>query len=191
MNSHHHDLESCGRVAHDHLNAFGKHGFKPPFGMAGHPHGFGSPGGQRARRGDVRAAVLRLLSEKPMHGYQIIQELSQRSAGAWSPSAGSVYPTLQLLADEGLISAEESGGKKVFSLTEAGAATVAETADQPAPWEEAAQSDSAGSGYREAVGRLMQAAFQIGRSGSTTQVAAAVDVLSDARKKLYAILAED
>ena len=188
MNGHHHDPESCARTMHDHLSGFGKHGFKPPFGMAGHPHGFGGP---RARRGDVRAAVLRLLAEKPMHGYQIIQELSQRSAGAWSPSAGSVYPTLQLLADEGLVSAEESGGKKVFSLTEAGVAAVAETADQPAPWEEAAQSGSGGSGYREAVGRLMQAALQIGRSGSAAQVAAAIDVLADARKKLYAILAED
>lgn len=191
MNGHHHEPGPCGRTMHDHLSGFGKHGFKPPFGMVGHPHGFGGPGGQRARRGDVRAAVLRLLSEKPMHGYQIIQELSQRSAGAWSPSAGSVYPTLQLLADEGLVSAEESGGKKVFSLTEAGAAAVAETADQPAPWEEAAQSGSEGSGYREAVGRLMHAAFQIGKSGSAPQVAAAIDVLADARKKLYAILAED
>jgi len=191
MNGHHHDHESCARTVHDHLTGFGKHGLKPPFAMAGHPHGFGGPGSQRARRGDVRTAVLRLLAEKPMHGYQIIQELSQRSAGAWSPSAGSVYPTLQLLADEGLVSAEESGGKKVFSLTETGAAEVAKSAEQPAPWEEAAQSGSEGSGYREAVGRLMQAVFQIGKGGSATQVAAAVDVLTDARKKLYAILAED
>jgi len=126
-----------------------------------------------------------------MHGYQIIQELSARSGGAWSPSAGSVYPTLQLLADEGLVTAEETAGKKVFSLTETGVAAVAETADQPAPWEDAAQSDSGAQGYRESAGKLMHAVFQIGKSGSSTQVAAAVEVLNDARKKLYAILAED
>ncbi len=158
--------------------------------MGGNPHGFG-PAGQRARRGDVRAAVLRLLSEQPMHGYQIIQELSARSGGAWSPSAGSVYPTLQLLADEGLVSAEETAGKKVFSLTDSGVALVAETADQPAPWEEAAQSGSGASGYREAAGRMMQAVWQIGTTGSADQVSAAIDVLNDARKKLYAILAAD
>ncbi len=68
---------------------------------------------------------------------------------------------------------------------------VAETADQPAPWEEAAQSDSGASGYREAAGRMMQAVWQIGTTGSADQVSAAIDVLNDARKKLYAILAED
>jgi len=194
---HTHNEESCGRGGHGHgghgHGGFGKRGFRPPFGPAGfaHAHGFGGPGGQRARRGDVRTAVLRLLSEEPMHGYQIIQELSARSEGAWSPSAGSVYPTLQLLADEGLVTAEETAGKKVFSLTETGVALVAETADQPAPWEDAAQSDSGVQGYREAMGKFMQAAFQVGKSGSATQVAAAIEIITDARKKLYAILAED
>ena len=113
-----------------------------------------------------------------------------RSGGAWSPSAGSVYPTLQLLADEGLITAEETGGKKVFSLTEAGKAAVAETAEQPAPWDASAQGQTQ-QGYREAVGRLIGAAFQIGKNGTPEQVAAALEVLTDARKKLYTILAED
>jgi DNA-binding PadR family transcriptional regulator len=154
-------------------------------------HGFGGPGGLRARRGDVRAAVLRLLSEKPMHGYQIIQELSARSDGAWTPSAGSIYPVLQLLSDEGLITAEETAGKRVYSLTETGVAAVAETAGTPAPWEDAAQSGSSSSGLREAVGKFMPAVFQVGKNGSPEQVAAAVEILNDARKKLYAILAED
>jgi DNA-binding PadR family transcriptional regulator len=126
-----------------------------------------------------------------MHGYQIIQELSARSGGAWSPSAGSVYPTLQLLADEGLVTAEETGGKKVFSLTDAGIAANAETAGQPAPWEEAAESGSGAQGYRESAARLMQAVWQIGKTGSSDQVTRATEVLTDARKKLYAILAED
>jgi DNA-binding PadR family transcriptional regulator len=189
---HTHGEESCGH-GRGHQDASGRHGFKMPFGGFGGmpPHGFGGHGGMRARRGDVRAAILRLLAEQPMHGYQIIQELSARSDGAWSPSAGSVYPTLQLLADEGLVSAEETAGKKVFSLTEAGTTAVAETAGQPAPWEEAAQSDSRTSGYRESAGKLMAALVQIGKGGSQAQVAAAIEVLDDARKKLYAILAED
>jgi DNA-binding PadR family transcriptional regulator len=186
----HHSDESCCGGARHHHTGFGKRGFKPPFGMGMPMHGFG-PGGMRARRGDVRTAVLRLLAEQPMHGYQIIQELSARSEGAWSPSAGSVYPTLQQLADEDLVTAEETGGKKVFSLTGAGEAEVAKIADQPAPWEEAAQGDSGFGEYRGTVGKLMQAAFQIGTSGSREQRAAAVEVLTDARKKLYAILAED
>jgi DNA-binding PadR family transcriptional regulator len=196
MDRFHHDDETCGhgRGVHGH-GPFGHRGFRPPFAMGGHGHGsFGGFAGgstQRARRGDVRTAVLLLLAEQPMHGYQIIQELSARSGGAWSPSAGSVYPTLQLLADEGLVSAEETGGKKVFSLTEAGVAAAAETAEQPAPWDEAAQSGSGVQGYREAVGRLMAAVFQIGKSGSADQVAAAIEILTDARKKLYAILSED
>jgi DNA-binding PadR family transcriptional regulator len=170
----------------------GRFGHKmPPFMAAMQAHGFGGPGGLRARRGDVRPAVLRLLSEQPMHGYQIIQELTARSEGAWTPSAGSIYPVLQLLADEGLVTAEETGGKRVFSLTETGVAAVAETAGTPAPWEDAAQSGSAGSGYREAVGKLMPVVFQVGKNGSAEQVAAALEVLNDTRKKLYAILAED
>lgn len=189
MHNPHQGDESHGRGPCGSHGESGRHGFKPPFGMGMHPHGFGGPG-QRARRGDIRAAVLRLLSEQPMHGYQMIQELSARSGGAWNPSAGSIYPTLQLLADEGLIVAEEAAGKKVFSLTETGVAAVAQTAGEPAPWEDAAQSDSGNTGYRESVAKLMHAAFQIGKSGSTIQVTAAVEVLNDARKKLYAILAE-
>ncbi|NTU72132.1 MAG: PadR family transcriptional regulator [Coriobacteriia bacterium] len=189
MHTHHdHNGKSCGHGKHG-FGGFGMRGFRPPFGPGMHPHGFGGPG--RARRGDVRAAVLRLLSESPMHGYQIIQELSARSDGAWSPSAGSVYPTLQLLADEGLIVAEETAGKKVFSLTEAGIAAVAETADQPAPWEDAAQSGTGVAGYREAVGKFMAAAFQIGKTGSAEQIAAGIEVMTETRKKLYAILSED
>ncbi|MHB1343454.1 MAG: PadR family transcriptional regulator [Thermoleophilia bacterium] len=188
MHAHHHG-GSCDRSTRGHHGGFGPHGFKHPFGIAGHLHGFARGG--RARRGDVRTGILRLLAEQPMHGYQIIQEISSRSAGAWSPSAGSIYPALQLLADEGLVTSEETAGKRVFDLTDAGKAAVAETADQPTPWDEAAQGDSGAGGLREAAGRLMPAIFQIGKAGSTDQVTAAIAVLNDARKKLYAILAED
>ena len=189
---HHDDASGEHGGGHGHGRGHGGRGFRPPFGSPhGHGGGFGGPGGQRARRGDVREAVLRLLAEQPMHGYQIIQELTARSGGAWTPSAGSVYPTLQLLADEGLVTSEEVGDKKVFSLTEAGTAAVAESADRPAPWDEAAQGDSGAQGLREAAGRLMPAIWQIGKSGSAEQVQRAVAILIEARKQLYAILAED
>ena len=111
------------------MHPHGKH--HGPFG-SGFGHGRLMGMGSQVRRGDVQPAVIALLKEQPMHGYQIIQELSERSGGAWTPSAGSIYPTLQLLADEGLVTGEEIGGKQVFRLTEAGR-RVAETLPEQAP----------------------------------------------------------
>jgi DNA-binding PadR family transcriptional regulator len=149
--------------------------------------------GTRAGRGEVRTAVLALLAEQPMHGYQIIHEIEERSSGSWKPSAGSVYPTLQLLADEGLISAEESNGRKIYSLTDEGRAAVAD-ADTSAPWETTASSSGHGHGHAalpKAGIELAQAAAQVGRTGSPEQIKQAVMVLDDARRKLYSILAQD
>ncbi|MFT4211578.1 MAG: PadR family transcriptional regulator [Microbacterium sp.] len=148
--------------------------------------------GSRMGRGDVRSAVLALLAEQPMHGYQIIHEIAERSGGAWKPSAGSVYPTLQLLADEGLIEAAEAGGRKTYSLTEAGRAEAAADADGSAPWE---ATGWGGSGRASALPKagveLAQAAAQVARSGNAEQVQEAVTVLDEARRRLYAILAQD
>jgi DNA-binding PadR family transcriptional regulator len=104
-----------------------------------------------------------------------------------------VYPTLQMLADEGLVLSEEDTGKRVFRLSEAGRAAVDETAQQPAPWEAVAGLPSVTDGhdYREAAGKLARAVMQVGSSGTPDQVKAGQDVLNDARKRLYAILAED
>lgn len=147
----------------------------------------------RARRGDTRAAILKVLAEQPMHGYQIIQELGQRSGGLWRPSAGSIYPTLQLLADEGLIESTETAGKKVFSLTEAGRAAVEELADEPAPWDVAAAIGDCNGllGLRESAGRLASAVMQVGHSGDRAKIEAAAEILTAARKQVYALLAED
>jgi DNA-binding PadR family transcriptional regulator len=148
--------------------------------------------GVRMARGDVRAAVLALLAEKPMHGYQIIHEIEERSEGAWKPSPGSVYPTLQLLADEGLIGAEESNGRKTYSLTDEGRKAVEATADQPAPWEAQSSRDGARTSALPKAGiDLAQAVAQVGRSGNPAQVTQAVAVLDEARRKLYSILAQD
>jgi DNA-binding PadR family transcriptional regulator len=169
-----------------------------PGGPWGPPMGFGGPGGPwgrrgpRARRGDVRGAILALLAEEPMHGYQIIQELGERSGGAWRPSAGSVYPTLQLLEDEGLVTASDRDGKRVFEITEAGTKALAERADAVPPWEQF------GGNMEPEAARLMRsmqqagaAAMQAMGAGSADQRARVADALDEARKKTYAILAED
>ena len=147
--------------------------------------------GTRAGRGEVRTAVLALLAEQPMHGYQIIHEIEERSGGSWKPSAGSVYPTLQLLADEGLISAEESNGRKIYSLTDEGREAVAGS-DTSAPWESSTHADNHGFAALPKAGvELAQAAAQVGRTGKPEQVQQAVTVLEEARRRLYSILAQD
>jgi DNA-binding PadR family transcriptional regulator len=146
--------------------------------------------GTRAGKGEVRSAVLALLAERPMHGYQIIREIEERSGGSWKPSAGSVYPTLQLLADEGTISAEESNGRKIYSLTEAGREEVAQ--DHGAtPWDSPGSHAGGFAALPKAGVELAQAAAQVGRTGSPEQVQQAVAVLDDARRRIYAILAQD
>ncbi|MEM8925367.1 MAG: PadR family transcriptional regulator [Actinomycetota bacterium] len=139
----------------------------------------------------MRHATLVLLAEEPMHGYQIMQEMQERSDGGWEPSPGSVYPTLQQLADEGLVVSEPSDGKNVFSLTEAGRHAVAEL-DDPPPWERFQGGGAGGAGrMRRSVMQLGAAARQVGMAGTDAQVDQAIEILDDARKKLYGILAAD
>ncbi|MEU0915553.1 PadR family transcriptional regulator [Streptomyces althioticus] len=164
----------------------------PGFGHGG-PWGGRGRGGPRgrARRGDVRASILALLKDRPMHGYEMIQEIAERSGGAWKPSPGSVYPTLQLLEDEGLIVSESEGGKKLFSLTEAGR-TAAEDGPE-APWEEASRGVDweALTEIRQAGFGLMEAFGQVWKTGSKEQREKALAVINEARKKLYLILADE
>jgi DNA-binding PadR family transcriptional regulator len=157
-------------------------GFGPPFGP-----GFRGPGeGRRRRRGDVRAAILGLLAERPMHGYEMIQELEARTSGAWRPSAGSIYPTLQLLEDEGLVVGDESDGRRRFALTDDGRGE-AERLERP-PWEDAGEPDSAAAGLREAGFQLGAAVMHAARTGSPEQVSEVRDALVEARRRIYAIL---
>ncbi|GHC86686.1 PadR family transcriptional regulator [Streptomyces flavofungini] len=172
--------------------AFGP--FGPGFGgggpWGGGRGGRGGPRG-RARRGDVRASILALLKDRPMHGYEMIQEIAERSGGAWKPSPGSVYPTLQLLEDEGLIASESEGGKKLFALTDAGREAADEGPD--APWEEAGRGVDfeALTEIRQAGFGLMEAFGQVWKTGSKEQREKALAVINDARKKLYLILADE
>jgi len=165
------------------------------FGGPGGPGGFGPPGfrggHRRARRGDVRAAILALLTERPMHGYEIIGELEQRTEGAWRPSPGSVYPTLQMLEEEGLLVAEESDGKRRFGLTDTGKAE-AEAHEGPTPWEALlADSGDEAMNLRDAMGTTIQALKQVFRVGTPTQQAKAVEILTETRRRLYEVLATD
>jgi DNA-binding PadR family transcriptional regulator len=158
-------------------------------GLGGPPFG-GRGGGPRVRRGNVRAAILALLAERPMHGYEMIQELEARTNGLWRPSAGSIYPTLQLLEDEELVTGEESEGKRRFSLTDAGRAE-AEQLERP-PWEEVAdQGEGHASSLRDSAFQLGAAVMQVARTGSEDQIARTREILNDARRRVYTMLGED
>ena len=180
-------------------------GFGPDFGGPGFgggpPFGFGpgparlrgrlqGRGRGRGKRGDVRTAILILLTERSMHGYEMIQEIAERSGGYWKPSPGSVYPTLQLLADEGLITASESAGsKRLFELTEDGRA-AAEKSGTP-PWEQIADEvDPNEVNLRAAIGQLMGAVFQVSHAATPAQQTRAVEIVNEARRQIYAILGE-
>ena len=155
--------------------------------------GFSMRGGRRLRRGDVRAAVLVLLEESPRNGYQVIQELSDRSNGAWRPSPGSVYPVLQQLEDEGLVEIDAAQSGKTFRLTDSGKALVeSDRAALGKPWETAAAEVSdAKSELYATLRQVIMAVRQVGTAGTETQSQKATTALADARRSIYRILAED
>jgi DNA-binding PadR family transcriptional regulator len=186
----------------EHLRPDARHRHRrgwPPFDAPDFAAAFGGPGGfgqqfgpgRRAARGDVRAAILVLLAEKPSHGYQIIQELERRSDGAWRASPGSVYPTLQQLEDEGVVRAVEAdGGRRVFELTDTGREEATKLAAGPAPWAEAAGSvGGAHRDLRDQAFQLLAATWQVSRTGDAGHIAEARAILRDARRKIYLLLA--
>jgi DNA-binding PadR family transcriptional regulator len=186
-----------GRPGFHRMTRHRHHG--PPFDPRAFWHGpwrgmgFG-PGGRRsrARRGDVRAAMLLLLEEEPRNGYQLMEEIESRSGGAWRPSPGSVYPALAQLEDEGLIRSDESAGRRSFELTDEGRAYVEDNRESlGSPWDEAGEEvPSAFVDLRTLIGQLGMATLQVAQSGNEEQLAEAKQVLADARKSLYRILAE-
>jgi DNA-binding PadR family transcriptional regulator len=144
----------------------------------------------RARRGDIRAAALLLLSEQPMNGYQLIQEIKARSDGAWKPSSGSMYPTLDMLQDEGLIRA--TGGKgKPLELLDEGRTWVEDHKDEAPPWEAFGAASETFGELKAAFFQLGAAGMQVAGTGTESQIARALDILVDARKQMYSLLAED
>jgi DNA-binding PadR family transcriptional regulator len=165
-------------------------------GPFGGPGSFGrGPRGRgrgRARRGDVRLALLRLLAEEPRNGYQLMQTIEERSDGRWRPSPGSVYPTLAQLEDEGLIRSSESDGSRRFEITDAGREHLETRAGEPEPWQ---PTDEEGENALNEFGPLFmqvaKAAWQVASAGDERQRARATELLSETRRGLYRILAED
>lgn len=158
------------------------------FGETGHE---GPPPwvARRMRRGDIRTAMLAALQDGPGHGYELMARLGERSGGRWRPSPGSVYPMLQALQDEGLVTSEEADGKRVFSLTEAGVAVAAERVETAGdPW--AGDSDDGRGSLWKAVAQFVAAAKQVGVNGSPELLTGAEAIVTDARRKLYQLLAE-
>jgi DNA-binding PadR family transcriptional regulator len=177
---------------------YGRGGRKGDFGGYG-PFGWSSPRpgghfgrGRKARRGDIRTAALLLLAEEPRNGYQIMQEVEQRSEGVWRPSPGSVYPALQQLEDEGLIRSEETEGRKLFHLTDSGRTKVQQRDENaPAPWE-AISSDYGEKAHElgNAAKAMMVAFVQVMKTGDERQLEQARIVLRNARRDLYRVLAD-
>ena len=150
-------------------------------------------GGPKVRRGDVRLAIIDVLAAEPMNGYQMIQEIARRSGGQWKPSPGSVYPTLQQLQDEGLVSELGEGGRRRFDLTDEGRAYVEEHLDELAEtWrsfdEAGAKADS--NDLRPVIGQVMGACWQVAFTGTMPQQQEAFEILSETKSKLYRLLAE-
>lgn len=146
----------------------------------------------RKRRGDVRAALLLAITEEPSNGYQLMQTIEERSGGRWRPSPGSVYPSLAQLEDEGLIRAVDRDGSRVFEITQSGRERLRTRAETAAPWD--AGEDPAANSFselRSLVVQVVKAASQVAHVGGPPQTARACEVLTETRRSLYRILAED
>ena len=188
---HQHDHEQYGGDTATETDRF--QAWKMRKGMRRGPRGAGHFEHRgRMRRGEIRTALLSALAEEPGHGYEIMQRLEEKSGGAWRPSPGSVYPTLQMLEDEGLVRSEEREGKRVFEITDAGRVEATRRAEEAggSPWETDGKTSPWGQ-LKEAIGGIALAARQIAHAGDEDQVQRAVEIVRDARKQLYRILSED
>jgi DNA-binding PadR family transcriptional regulator len=176
-------------------DGFAPGGHAPGFGSGGFggfgPRGFMPPGPQRKRRGDVRIAILSLLSEQPRNGYGLIKEITDRSGGTWYPSPGSVYPTLQQLVDEELIEAVGEGKRTDFQLTASGREWIeAHGEELSRVWQSSDERIQADAGLHEAIAKLMGVIHQMRFAATDEQRARAVEKLDETRRALYAILAD-
>ncbi|UUY04896.1 PadR family transcriptional regulator [Svornostia abyssi] len=140
----------------------------------------------------MRAAILRLLTEEPRTGYALMQAIEERSNGVWTPSAGSIYPALALLEDEGLVRSVERDGKKTFELTDDGTKVAEERSGEPAPWDTVrGEVNEDALALMQAAKQLGMAVMQISQAGTPDQTREAKEILDTARKQLFALLAKD
>jgi DNA-binding PadR family transcriptional regulator len=143
------------------------------------------------RRGDIRTALLVSLAEHPGHGYEVIQTIETKSDGTWKPSPGSVYPTLQMLEDEGLLRSTERDGKRVYEITDEGRVEAESRTEEAggAPWEVARAGGRHGE-LKQAMVQLHLATKQVAMAGDAELAEQATDIVKDARKQLYQLLAD-
>ncbi len=192
-----------GPFPHQRPFGFGPKGgppFGPPFGgrgpFGGDPFDDDGGGRRRHRRGDLKYVLLELLAEQPRHGYELIKVLEQRYAGFYRPSPGSVYPTLQLLEDEGSVTSESVEGKRVYTITEAGRHLVEEHR-QRAQRPGGRRGEGRGGpnleldALRHSAMALLSSIMQVARHGTPEQQRAALERLDNARREIYRILAQD
>lgn len=145
----------------------------------------------RGRRGDVRSAILALLAEEPTNGYGVINAIAEKSDGLWRPSAGSIYPALGLLEDEGLIAPDDSGEKKTYHLTDEGMAYVSEhSVELDSPWDRVAEPHRGFLDVRSDMQQLAMAVQQVVVTGDEAQLSATREFLQETRKEIYRLLAE-
>jgi DNA-binding PadR family transcriptional regulator len=162
------------------------------FGLA--QGGQTAKGAPKVRRGDVRTAILDILSTGPMNGYQVIQQIAERTGGVWKPSPGSVYPTIQQLEDEGLVEGASQEGRRLVQLSEKGHAYVAERREEMAetwrPFDEPEETTEHATDLKPVIGQVMGAVWQVITSGTRQQQAEAAEILAETRRQLYTLLAD-
>lgn len=188
----HHQHHQNGPQDREHLHHHDPRGMGPGESRRGHFSGRGRPGGRRggARRGDIRGAILLLLSEQPMHGYQLMQEMAARTDGAWRPSPGAIYPALSLLEDEGYVVITREGGRKLAALTDEGRAHIDSNHDASSdPFTELREAGDHG-GLRNALEALAGAVRQVARTGTPAQRTRVEQALVEARRTVYLVLAD-
>src|SRR5689334_2440395 len=162
-------------------------------GWGMHGHGPRRHGMRRLRRGILKFALLKLLSEMPRHGYDLIREVRQKG---WGGGAGSVYPILAALEAAGLIAGRDEGDRRTYDITEKGRQVLGEHAAEFERFlvededEEEAGGDVAAQ-LRDSAGRLMQAITQIGPSSKAETMERVRELLDETRKKIYQALAEE
>lgn len=181
----------------------GWHGHEPGSGRGFGPfsRGFGPPhGGRRFGRGDLKYVILDLLKDQPRHGYDVIRALEERFHGFYSPSPGSVYPTLQLLEDQGYVTSSEQEGKRVYAITEEGRRFLAE---QASTVDDVRARMAAGWGTKvspemrelaQEVRQLGQFVFRQGARGAlgdADKLRRLRDVVARARSEIEAIFSDD
>ena len=197
------ESEGFGHRRHHHLFS-GKPRGRGPFGGD-----FGEGGRKRQRRGDIKFILLELIKEQPRHGYDLIKALEERNSGFYRPSPGSVYPTLQLLEDEGHLRSETIDGKRTYTITEMGEKLLAEREqEQPDRGGEREHFGRHGHGFggrggeqdssealrndlRHSTEALMQSIMQAGRFGTPDQIKAAQELVSKTNQEVHKILARN